>query len=411
MIQVSTSVILHTQRPLGKGVFPIRLRVNYQRKRRYFSLALNAQEMMYASEQDWEKIHSPKARGKFKEMKIKIGEYERRAEQVIQEMEQSKHTFTFERFRARFFGSKRNNTVFQLFNEIIENRMNEGQIGTSQSYGNAFSNLKKFTKNKDLYFADIDEEFLKKWHKKILSNGSSINTVGIYMRSLRTIYNEAIKRGFVKQSDYPFKYYKIPTARKTKRALKKKAIHMIIDYKVDPQSTKGKAKNYFLFSYLMQGMNFTDIAYLKNENISNGRISYYRHKTARSVGELTQISVKITDEIQGILSQLRTENLDPDDYVFPILNPSMSPVEEKTTIRQFIKTTNKWLKRIGEDLKIPLELTTYVARHSYATILKKSLVPVSIISGGLGHQSEKTTQTYLDDFEDAVYDEVNKNLL
>lgn len=265
--------------------------------------------MMYASEQDWEKIHSSKARGEYKEMKLKISEYESRAEQIVKELEQSKSTFTFERFRTRYFGSKKNNTVFHLFNEVIEEKKNDAKIGTADSYGNALSNLKKFTKNKDLFFADIDEAFLNKWEKKILEKGCSINTVGIYMRSLRVIYKRAIKKGFAKQADYPFEHYKIPATRKTKRALKKLDIHKIIHYESIPQSAEGRAKNYFLFSYLMQGMNFTDIAYLKNKDIADGRISYYRHKTSRSAGELTKLSVKITYEIQKALNQLRTDNI------------------------------------------------------------------------------------------------------
>lgn len=89
----------------------------------------------------------------------------------------------------------------------------------------------------------------------------------------------------------------------------------------------------------------------------------------------------------------------------------MTPIKEKAVIKQFIKTTNKWLKRIGKELELPLEITTYVARHTYATVLKRSGAPISIISGGLGHKLESTTQTYLDDFEEEIYDEYNKNLL
>lgn len=411
MSQITTSVILHTQRPLQEGIYPVRLRVYCKPKRKYFSLPLNAQEMMYASEEEWEKIHSPKPRGKHKEMKIKIAYYEKRAEDVIKEMEQSNTAFSFERFRTRFFGEKQNNTVFHLFREVIEKRREEGRIGTALSYGNALSNLKKFTKNKDMFFADIDEGFLKKWEKKILAAGSSVNTVGIYMRSLRTVCNEAIKKGYIKSTDYPFRYYKIPAAKKAKRALTKEDILKIYGYETVPQSAEGKAKNYFLFSYLMQGMNFTDIAYLKNENIADGRISYYRHKTSRSVGELTKLSVKLTDQLLGILAQLRTDSEHPKDYVFPVLRTDMSPEQVKATIKQFIKTTNKWLKRIGEKLELPLDLTTYVARHSYATVLKRSGVSTSIISESLAHSSEKTTQNYLGSFEDEVFDEVNKNLL
>ena len=161
----------------------------------------------------------------------------------------------------------------------------------------------------------------------------------------------------------------------------------------------------------MQGMNFADIAHLKNENIADGRISYYRLKTKGTVRELKKISVKITPEIEALLYQLRSEEEGHDAYVFPILQPGMSAERQKAVIKQFIKDTNDALNLIGEKLELPLKLTTYVARHSYATILKRSGVPTAVISETLGHENEKTTENYLDSFDLEVYDEVNKHLL
>lgn len=411
MPQITTSVILHTQRALEDGRYPIRLRVYVPPKRKYYSLPLNHQEMLYATEEAWQKIHSPKPRGRLKEYKLKIAYYEQRAEEVVEELAKLPQPFSFERFERHFFGGHNSTSVFGLFEDVIAARQQEERIGTALSYGNALSNLKKFLKGKDLSWAEVTEDLLKQWEAQMRAEGRSVNTIGIYMRSLRTIYNEAIKQGIAKSASYPFRYYKIPAAKKAKRALSKADIQRIYAFETVPQSPEGKARDYFLFSYLMQGMNFTDMAYLKNKDVPDERVSYYRRKTARSVNTMTKISVKITGPLQVLLKRLRTDDMHPKEYVFPVLDATMNAEEEKAAIKQWIKTTNHWLKRIGKKLDLPLMLTTYVARHSYATILKRQGAPTALISEALGHQSEKTTQNYLDSFEQDVFDALNQHLL
>lgn len=196
MSQITSSVILHTQRPLQTGIFPIRLRVYDPPQRRYFSLPFNEQEMMYATEEEWEKIHSPKPRGRHKEMKLKIAAYEFKAIEVIKEIAESNKPFSFERFELRYFGQSNLKTVFSFFEKVIQDRRDDKQIGTASCYLDSLRKLRKFRKGKDLQFVELDATLLKKFDRYMREDGLSISTAGIYMRSLRTVYNEAIEQGF-----------------------------------------------------------------------------------------------------------------------------------------------------------------------------------------------------------------------
>ncbi|WP_258100634.1 site-specific integrase [Marinoscillum pacificum] len=365
MEKVTVSTILHKKRQLNDGRYPVRLRLTYRRKRKYFSLMLNPSEVIYLSEEDWEKVMGQRPKEKLKEIKFKLVEYEKLAEEIITEIEKKGRAFSFDLFESEFIALGEETSVFALFNSIIRDLESEERIGTAISYRNALNALKKFRNNRDLLFADLTVTFLKDFERHMRKN-LSVTSIGIYMRSLRTIYNRAIDKSIVGQNDYPFRQYKIPSEGAMKRALTKQQVLNIYNYEALPHSSEWFAQNYWLLSYLCQGMNFTDIAFLKNENIYDGRINYIRRKTKRTAKSVKLLSIKIT---------------------------------------------NKWLKKIADKLEINFKLTSYVARHSYATVLKRSGVATNIISESLGHYSEKTTQVYLDGFEKQVIDEANQHLL
>jgi len=411
MEKVTVSTILHKKRQLNDGRYPVRLRLTYRRKRKYFSLMLNPSEVIYLSEEDWIKVMGQRPKEKLKEIKFKLVEYEKLAEEIISEIEKKGRAFSFDLFESEFIALGEETSVFALFNSIIRDLESEERIGTAISYRNALNALKKFRNNKDLLFADLTVTFLKDFERHMRKN-LSVTSIGIYMRSLRTIYNRAIDKSIVGQNDYPFRQYKIPSEGAMKRALTKQQVLNIYNYEALPHSSEWFAQNYWLLSYLCQGMNFTDIAFLKNENIYDGRINYIRRKTKRTAKSVKLLSIKITPPVAEIIQNLRNPtSIKPGDFVFPILDGSMDAIRQKAAINQFVKITNKWLKKIADKLEINFKLTSYVARHSYATVLKRSGVATNIISESLGHYSEKTTQVYLDGFEKQVIDEANQHLL
>lgn len=245
----------------------------------------------------------------------------------------------------------------------------------------------------------MDCNWLRRYETWLRKQSKSENTIGIRFRNIRTIFNLAIDMELVKQEDYPFKKFKVSKLHQetVKRALSKDEILAVINY-----PTKGKdfytrlAVALFTFSYFMGGINFVDMAYLTDKNIMEGRLIYHRKKTSKL------INLPLQDEALMVLKRYKDSCK---GYLFPILSNAHKTEQQKLNrLHKVITKVNKVLKAIGEELNIPIKLTTYCARHSYATVLKRAGVATSIISESLGHSSEKVTQIYLDSFENNQID-------
>jgi site-specific recombinase XerD len=215
------------------------------------------------------------------------------------------------------------------------------------------------------------------------------------------IYNRAIKSGIVKKESYPFTNYTIRTTKTRKRAISGEVITQIDQLDISEGSRLWNSKNYFLFSFYTMGINFTDMARLKASSIVDGRIEYIRQKTKKDY------SIKVTPQIQKILD-IYIQDKTEDEYIFPIITRIGNPLLEFKDISEKRRINNKKLKIIGEMIGMETSLTSYVARHSWATIAKRKGVPVAVISEGMGHEDVKTTQIYLDSFEKDVLDEYNE---
>ena len=246
---------------------------------------------------------------------------------------------------------------------------------------------------------------MRRYETWLRKQGRAENTIGIRFRTIRMIYNLAIEMEIVKPEYYPFKRFKVSRLYHStvKRAIKKEEIQAVINY-----TTSGKnfyttlAVDLFTFSYFMGGINFVDIAYLTDKNIFDNRLIYYRKKTSKL------INLPMQEKAMFVLKKYDQRNK---PYLFPILSASHKTEQQRLNrLHKVITKVNKALKAVGEELNIPVKLTTYVARHSYATVLKRAGVSTSIISESLGHSSEKITQVYLDSFENDAINEALKNL-
>lgn len=236
------------------------------------------------------------------------------------------------------------------------------------------------------------------------SGGSAENTIGKRLRTLRAVFNLAIEQGIVKADYYPFKAYKVSKLHTAtaKRSISKGEINKVLSYETEHKYTR-LALDLFAFSYFMAGINFVDMAYLRVDNIVDNRLIYTRKKT----GKL--IRLPLQPKALEIIEKYITKD---SDYIFPILsNFHKTEQQQRNRIHKVITKANKALKEVGKVLKIPIDLTTYVARHSYATVLKRAGISTSLICESLGHSSEKVTQIYLDTFENSAIDEAMKNLL
>ena len=255
----------------------------------------------------------------------------------------------------------------------------------------------------DIYFSEIDINWLKRYEAYLRTKGLADNSIGVRFRTLRTLFNKAISENIVKSDYYPFKAYKVSKLRKgtVKRAITKADIELIINHKVESDYSQ-LAIDLFYFSYLSGGINFVDMAYLKADNIIDKRLIYNRKKTKKL------IKLPMQEKALHIIDKYKSDNC----YLFPVLSDfHKTEVQKANRIHKVLAKVNKCLKEIGTELNLPIDITTYVARHTYATVLKRSGVNTSIISESLGHSSEKVTQIYLDSFENSQIDEAMKNLL
>ena len=389
-MKTTTSIIQDTRKLKKNGKYPIKLRVTHNRISRFFNVNVDL------SQEEFEKVMKQNPRAEFKEIKMKLLIIEQKAQNIINEL----IYFNFEEFRDLFYSKVDYKNVYSVWSKYIEDLNKEDRITTASSYECGLKAFKKFKAN--LSFNQVTPELLNRFEKWMLENGKSISTVGIYTRCIRTIFN--LVREQLKGVKYPFSRngYCIPASRNIKKALKFEQIKQIFDYEVEEDGTfKAAALDFWIFSYLSNGMNVKDILSLRWRDLDSNQITYVRQKTIRSK-KMNQkpIQVFLSDHLKAIIARRSNTDRTPESYLFPFLNDRMTGEEKLRKIKKATREVNKWMNIIGEELEIELNLTTYVARHSFSTVLKRSGAPMEFINESLGHSSMRTTERYLDSFED-----------
>ena len=297
-----------------------------------------------------------------------------------------------------------NKTVGEYYLTYIQNLKKENRIRYTGMFEVSYSSFIKFNKHLDIPFSDIDATWLKRYELWMKEQNLSVSTISTRIRHLRAVFNLAIAEHSIKNDCSPFHSYKVSKLYKqtAKRAISKKEVLKIMQYQGDTPM-ECLAIDVFVFSYLNAGINFIDIAKLKRSNIVESQLIYNREKTKKL------INVPLQQKAMEIIAKY--EN-DKSPYLFPILTPfHKTEIQIANRLHKVLAKINKHLKEIGKKLKLPIPLTTYVARHSYATVLKRAGVSTSIISESLGHGSEKITQVYLDSFDNSQINDAMKNLL
>lgn len=269
--------------------------------------------------------------------------------------------------------------------------------------GKAKNNARELYKGKDIKFEDINHKFLTRFETAHFKDGNTVNGLSFYMRAIRAIYNKAIKDGLIDKDGYPFDDYKIKTEPTVKRALDWNLLKKIITLELEPNHECFYARNYFVASYMMYGMNFTDMAYLEKSNLAAGRINYRRRKT----GKLYDI--KITPALEKILGYYADLSSNS-PYVFPILKEG-TPERQDRELQWARTRYNKKLKKLAQLCGISQNLTSYVSRHSFATQAMLQEVPLNAISSMLGHSDLKTTEVYLKSLPSNILDDYNEKVL
>ncbi|GHU57152.1 integrase [Bacteroidia bacterium] len=386
---ITVASIIDDRRATIEGLYPIKIRVTYSRVRKYYSTGKNL------SKDDWERLAETKSKALIA-MRVDIQNTFSKIRDVVQELE-FREGFSFDTLNQRL-SKGISDTLNTAFNNKILNLISNGQIGSSQYYKITLKSIEAFAGTKIL-FSSITVDWLKRYEKHLLDLNRSYTTVGMYGRAIRCIINEALKAGIIKENQYPFGNgkYEIPTGEGRKIALTLQQIKKIVFYS-DGNPTTERYRDLWLFSYLCNGINFADMLRLKYSNIVNGEICFIRQKTIRTTKTKKELRAIVTPEIQIIIDKWGNPDRKPDSYLFPYLNDKTDITEKVTTIGEVVRRCNKRMKIIGKALDIG-SISTYTARHSYATILKRSGANIAYISESLGHNDLKTTENYLASFE------------
>ncbi len=397
-INKANAIIYHdATHPKKSGECAIYIRVTYSRQRKYYPTSFSL------SIADFKKLLSEKPGKKLESISTKVQTDKIEAQKIIEAMP----NFTFEAFEKKFITNRAvNDTVAGLFDAIIKKLTNNDQIGTAVSYGCAKKSIETFKPG--LKLADITVTWLYSYEKWMLENKKSTTTISMYLRHLRTIFNNAISDGLINQDAYPFgkRKYEIPEANNTKKALTFNDVLLIVNYKAQPKTTTERMQAYWLFMLFANGLNVKDMSRLKYENIKGEFIEFQRAKTVRTKRKIEKIRVVITPEIDNIIKKFGNRSHNAESFLFPILAKGIDATRERQLIQQVTGVINDHIKIIGEAVKIDQHITTYTCRHSYATILQRSGVSIEFISESLGHSNIRTTQAYLKGFEDEKKKEV-----
>lgn len=392
MKRAEAKIYIDSTRPRKDGTCAIKLLVTFNRTRKYYHTG------MYLTEKDYKKVVSGGRRNDFeKATASKFVEIVDKANKAIESIPY----FTFEAFETAFNEDKVvRESVYSVFEHHIKQLEGEERLGTASSYRCALNSLAAF--RKDLSFSDLSVDFLKLYEKWMIENGRSRTSVGIYLRNLRAICNQYGPTRDKSLFGIGRNQYSIPTGRNIKKAITHDEVKTLFKQKVLAGSSAERAKDYWFFLFLCNGMNVVDFCLLRWGNIDGDILRYTRSKTKRSKRANRPISVAIKPQTREIIKKWGNANKSPDNFIFPHFDATMDAETRRKKHQQLTKWINTHLKKIAIEAGISKQVTTYVGRHSFATILKRAGHREEVISELLGHGSVATTRNYLDSFEDEL---------
>ena len=399
-MSTTISVVCYKSKVLKNNESPLMLRICKDGKRKYESIGISILPSLWDFKQNKPTRKCPNKEYIERLIAEKVKVY---TDKVIEFKSQEKE-FTATSLMEKVNKPVKRKTVQEVFNQYIQELESANRLRYADMYKCTMHSLIKFNKHLDIPFSDMDTIWLKRYEVWLQSQGLAINTLGTRFRHLRVIYNFAIEEKIVKSEYYPFNSFKVSKLSQTtaKRSIQKDEILSVLNYQ-GQTPLECLAIDLFTFSYLAAGINFGDIARLTKDNILENRLIYIRKKTQK------QIKVSLQEQA---IKLIRKYSIPDNPYLFPILSNFHKTEQQKVNrIHKIIAKVNKSLKEIGERLNIPINLTTYVARHSFATVLKRSGVNTSLICEALGHSSERVTQIYLDSFGNDQMEDAMNNLL
>ena len=324
----------------------------------------------------------------------------KRLDMIIRQLDNRKAGYTADDIVASFQSNTEGQSLFNFMQGIIARLKQMGKIRTAENYSCTLKSFMQFRGDRDVLLSEIDSDLMQLYEAYLHGKGAVRNTSSFYMRILRAVYNRALEKELMEQRN-PFRHVYTGVDKTVKRAVPLSAIKRMKNLDLSLQPNLEFARDMFLFSFYTRGMSFVDMAYLRKKDLANGILSYRRRKTGQ------QLFIKWEKCMQEIVDKYDTES---SIYRLPIIKP-YSKTDERTQYIYAGHNINRSLKAIGKELGLSLPLTMYTSRHSWASIAKSKNVPLSVISEGMGHDSEATTRIYLASLDNMAIDKANSLIL
>lgn len=399
-----------TRKANKQGLFPVKLRVydDIRKRAKLYDIK------RYYSVEDFNNINFNRPSKKFLDARRELDEIKSKAETIAKNLS----IFNFEDFERDFNSNNIDKSnIIEYYNRKIKELAEQDRIKSKSGYETSLKSIKKFINPnnpdavKELHILDITPKWLQKYEKYMIDKGRSISTVGIYLRDLRAIYNMMLEDKPSYKEHYPFSKYTIPSSENKKKALSHEEMRTL--YTAIPKTIQQvKARDFFIFSYVCNGMNINDIARLTFENYSEKekKITFYRGKTQGTTkANMKNIEVYLNDIGINILNKYANTNATGKDYIFPILANGMTEAEKIKKIEAFTRFVNQHISKLAESLGLP-KISSYWARHSYSNIALNSGASIEYISEALGHTNIRTTQNYIKGFDDGTKQEITAKI-
>ena len=403
---VSLCAFLDTLRKRKDDTFSVRVRIIFKRFPKLYSTKINLSEEDYLHI-----VNSKKLKGVLNDSKGAIYGMIRKSYDIIKEMDE----FSFKNFDNILFHKEKifSKDVESYYQKAINNYKLNKQLSTASNYELSLKSLKKFHNKNKLTFEMITTQWLKDYEREmIVKNKRSQTTVGIYLRPLRAIFNTAIFDKVITNDIYPFtkREYTIPMPRGVKKALTVDQLKTL--FNGEPKtSDQIKAKDIWFFSYACNGMNVKDIIELKYKNIDGDTLKFRRAKTIKSNNKQEPVTIYLSEFPLSIIEKYGKSDKSPDNYIFPFIDASDSPELQYKKLKNLTRYLNQHFRNYAKSLEINEKISSYWARHSFATNSIRKGASMEFISEALGHNNQKTTKNYFAGFADETKKEFAKNLM
>ena len=323
----------------------------------------------------------------------------KRLHSIIAHLENKRVKYTADDIISTFQKQSNEQSLFNFMQGVIAQLQQMGKLRTSETYRCTLKSFMQFREHKDVLLEDIDSDLILMYEAFLHNRGLTKNSTSFYMRILRAVYNRAVEKDLTTNRN-PFKHVYTGIDKTIKRAISLKAIKQIKNLDLSLQPSLDFARDMFLFSFYTRGMSFIDMAYLKKKDLSNGILSYRRRKTGQ------QLFIRWEKCMQEIVDKYDNPQ---SEFLLPIIK--RADKDNRLQYQSALRFVNNHLKSVVALLNIGITISMYTARHSWASIAKSKNIPISVISEGMGHDSEMTTQIYLASLDNAVVDRANAQIL